>query len=350
MQTVNLMDLNIEETKQLVTGFGEPVYRARQIYGWVHQKGISQFSEMTDLPLSLREKLQNVCITGGLEVITKKAARDGTTKYLFGLHDGNAVESVFLPHEYGSGVCVSSQVGCRMGCRFCASTIGGVIRSLSAGEIYAQVTGIQADVGSRVSSIVVMGSGEPMDNLTEVLKFIRMVSSPDGLNIGARHITVSTCGVVPGILQLAGEKMQITLSVSLHASNDEIRDKLMPVNRKYPIGVLMEVCREYVLITNRRITFEYSLINDFNDLPEHAAELGRLLKGLLCHVNLIPLNPVEERDYRRSEPKRVQAFKDTLEKTGVRVTVRKEMGIDIDAACGQLRRRAARGHTMPGRR
>lgn len=344
------MDLNLQETEEFVAGLGEPKYRGRQIFGWIHRKGVSRFADMTNLPAALRERLQAVSITGALEVVTCRKSADGTAKYLFGLQDGNAVESVFLPHEYGIGVCVSSQVGCRMGCRFCASTIGGLVRDLSAGEIYAQVTGIEADTGARVGSIVVMGSGEPMDNLPAVIKFIQLVTSPAGLQIGARHITVSTCGVVPGIRELAREDMQITLSVSLHAPNDEIRDSIMPINRKYPIGDLMEACRDYIAATNRRITFEYALINEFNDTPENARELARLLKGMLCHVNLIPLNKVEEREFQRSHRERVNNFAGTLEKMGIPVTVRKEMGSDIDAACGQLRRRAAQGNFSPGRR
>ena len=237
-----------------------------------------------------------------------------------------------------------------MGCRFCASTMEGLVRNLSAGEIYAQVMGIQAKAVTRVDSVVIMGSGEPMDNLDQVLKFIFLVNSPDGLNIGSRHITVSTCGVVPGILRLAEVNNQVTLSISLHAPNDEIRDRIMPINRKYPIGELIRACKEYVRKTNRRITFEYALINGINDNKEQAGELGRLLKGLLCHVNLIPLNQVKEREYMKPEQARVRQFKDALQVLGVPVTVRKEMGGDIDAACGQLRRRVAGGQPSPGRR
>jgi len=342
------MDLNIAETGELVAGLGEPGYRAGQIYRWVHQKGAVEFSQMTDLPLELKKKLQSVSIPGGLEIQSRQNSVDGTVKYLFGLRDGNAVESVFLPHDYGNSVCVSSQAGCRMGCRFCASAIGGLVRNLSAGEIYAQVMGIQVDTAERISSIVVMGSGEPMDNLQAVVKFVNMVTSSDGLHIGVRHITISTCGVVPGILQLAKLKLQLTLSVSLHAPNDQVRDRIMPINKKYPIAVLIEACRSYTAATTRRVTFEYALVGGGNDSPEHSAELGRLLKGLLCHVNLIPLNPVEEREYRKPKPGRVQAFKETLEKMGIPVTVRREMGTDIDAACGQLRRRAIGKQVTPG--
>lgn len=344
------MDLNIAETEQMIQDIGEPRYRGRQIFKWVHQKGAAEFAEMTDLPKELRDKLQGLTTPGGLSVITAKTSADGTTKYLFGLADGNAVESVFLPHDYGCSVCVSSQVGCRMGCRFCASTMEGLVRNLTAGEIYAQVMGIQTHTGTRVDSVVIMGSGEPMDNLDEVLKFIFLIISPDGLNIGSRHITVSTCGVVPGIHRLAEVNNQVTLSISLHAPNDEIRDRIMPINRKYPIGELIQACREYVQKTNRRVTFEYALINGVNDSREQARELGRLLQGLLCHVNLIPLNKVEEREYTKPAPARVKEFKDTLQGLGIPVTVRKEMGGDIDAACGQLRRRVSGGQPAPGRR
>ncbi|HWI54513.1 MAG TPA: 23S rRNA (adenine(2503)-C(2))-methyltransferase RlmN [Desulfobacteria bacterium] len=349
MDKLNLMDLSLKETEELITSMGEPRFRGRQIFKWVHQKGILRFAEMTDQPAKLREKLESACYLGNLEVSAKQNSADGTTKYLFKVYDTNSVESVLLPHDYGISVCVSSQVGCRMGCRFCASTIGGLVRNLSAGEIYSQVISIQKDSGKRVGSIVVMGSGEPFDNYDEVIKFIRLIISPDALNIGARHITVSTCGDVPGIKRFAGEGLQVTLSISLHAPNDELRDQIMPVNRKYPIASLINACRDYISITNRRITFEYALINDFNDSYEQALELGRLLKGLLCHVNLIPLNQVDEREYRQSNLSKVRAFHNTLEKVGVPVTIRKRMGADIDAACGQLRRRAAQGEITPGR-
>lgn len=333
------MSLNRQETEELISAMGEPKFRGKQIFKWVHQKGVSQFAEMTDIPIKLRERLESECTLGSQSIMAKQKSSDGTVKYLFELSDGHAVESVFLPHDYGVSVCVSSQVGCRMGCRFCASTIGGLVRNLSSGEIYAQVIGIEKDQGRRVGSVVIMGSGEPLDNLAEVIKFIGLITSEDGLNIGARHITVSTCGEVPGIRSLAAERMQITLSISLHAPNDEIRDQIMPINKKYPIKTLIKACEDYICLTNRRITFEYALINNFNDSQEQAIELGRLLKGLLCHVNLIPLNQIDERDFQQSKPGRVQAFRSALEKVGIQATVRREMGADIDAACGQLRRK-----------
>ncbi|WP_418792580.1 23S rRNA (adenine(2503)-C(2))-methyltransferase RlmN [Phosphitispora sp. TUW77] len=334
------MDLSIEETGELVAGFGEPRFRAAQIYKWVHQKGVSRFDEMTDLSLDLREKLRGLTIPGNLEILARQKSKDGTAKFLFGLQDNESIESVFLPHDYGNSVCVSTQVGCRMGCRFCASAMGGLVRNLTAGEIYAQVTGIQNDTGKRVSSIVIMGSGEPMDNLDHVLKFIAMVTDASGLHIGSRHITLSTCGVVPGIRKLAAYNLQITLSVSLHAPNDLIRDSIMPINRKHPIKELMGACSEYISVTNRRVTFEYALIQGVNDSAGQAEELGSLLRGMLCHVNLIPLNRVQERDYRQADRERVHRFTHILEGAGIPVTVRREKGADIDAACGQLRRRA----------
>ena len=346
-KTINLLDLSIEETGELVAGLGEPRYRAAQIYKWVHQKGVSRFEEMTDLSLELREKLQSLATPGNLEVLARQESKDGTVKFLFGLRDSESVESVFLPHEYGNSVCVSTQVGCRMGCGFCASTMGGLVRNLTPGEIYAQVTGIQNDTGERISSIVIMGSGEPMDNLDHVLKFITMVTAASGLHIGARHITLSTCGVVPGIRKLAAFDLQITLSVSLHAPNDLLRDTMMPVNRKYPVRELMEACREYISVTNRRVTFEYALIQGVNDSAGQAEELVRLLRGMLCHVNLIPLNRVDERDYRQSDRERVQKFRQILEGAGIPATVRREKGADIDAACGQLRRRAVKEWRWP---
>ncbi len=350
MELVNLMDLNIPETEQLVTGLGEPRYRADQVFQWIHRQGVTRFAEMTNLPLGLRSKLETVSCLGNLTLVTKKTAADGTAKYLFGLRDGQAVESVLLAHDYGRGVCISCQVGCRMGCRFCASTIGGLVRNLTAGEMYAQVMGVRAETGKKISNVVVMGSGEPLDNLSQVLKFIDLITSAQGLNIGSRRITVSTCGVVPGIRQLAGAKPQVTLSVSLHAPDDATRDRLMPINRKYPLQALLEACREYIAITNRRITFEYILIDGCNDSPEQAGKLGRLLQGLLCHVNLIPLNEVPERGFQGSKPAMVRGFQETLVKMGVPVTVRQEMGTGIEAACGQLRRRAAWEQPGPERR
>lgn len=337
---VNLKDMTLPEMEEFFAGLGEPKFRARQVCGWIFQRGVEDFNEMTDLSLSLRQKLSEVAAVTGVRIIQKQVAKDGTAKYLMRMADGEAVESVLLRHDYGNSVCVSSQVGCRMGCRFCASTIGGLVRDLTPGEIYSQVQAIQGDTGERVSSVVIMGSGEPLDNLPAVEKFIMLITAAYGLNIGARHITLSTCGLVPTIRELAARKLPITLSVSLHAPNDELRDQIMPVNKKYPIRELLAACREYISITKRRVTFEYALIRGFNDSREMARELGRLLKGMLCHVNLIPVNPVKERGYQKPDPSLVRDFQRMLEELGVPATVRREMGSDIDAACGQLRRKA----------
>jgi len=337
---VDLKDLTLPEMEQFFTGLGEPKFRAGQVCRWIFQRGAEKFDEMTDLSLALRQKLAGLAYIAGLRILQKQVAKDGTAKYLFALADGETVESVLLRHDYGNSVCVSSQVGCRMGCRFCASAIGGLVRNLTAGEIYSQVQTIQEDTGQRVSSVVIMGSGEPLDNLPAVEKFMALITAPYGLNIGARHITLSTCGLAPAIRELAARKLPITLSVSLHAPNDELRDRIMPVNKKYPLKELMAACREYISITKRRVTFEYALIRGFNDSRELAGELGRLLQGMLCHVNLIPVNPVKEREYQKPDPARVREFQQEMEKLRVPVTVRREMGADIDAACGQLRRKA----------
>lgn len=338
-EKLNLKDLTLAEMEKFMAGLGEPKYRAGQVCRWVFQRGVRDFGEMTDLSLGLRQKLAEVATVSGVRILQKQVAKDGTAKYLFELQDGEAVESVLIPHDYGNSVCVSSQVGCRMGCQFCASTIGGLVRNLTAGEIYSQVQAIQEDAGQRVSSVVIMGSGEPLDNLPEVEKFIELITAPYGLNIGARHITLSTCGLTPVIRELAAKELPITLSVSLHAPNDELRDQIMPVNKKYPISELLAACREYISITKRRVTFEYALIRGFNDSREMARELGRLLHGMLCHVNLIPVNPVIERGYKKPDPAGVREFQRVLEELGVPSTVRREMGAEIDAACGQLRRK-----------
>jgi len=340
LSKVDLKSLELTEMEELLSQLGEARYRGRQVCRWVLQKGVSSFGEMTNLSKDLQARLAEVAYIGKLELITKQVSqKDGTAKYLLGLPDGQAVESVLMIHQYGVSACVSSQVGCRMACRFCASTLGGLVRNLNAGEIYDQVLAMQQDSGRRVGSVVIMGSGEPLENYDQTLKFIRLVTAPYGLNIGARHITLSTSGIVPGIYDLAREGLPITLAVSLHAPNNEIRDQLMPVNKKFPIGELITACREYISITNRRVTFEYALMAGINDSPGQAEELARLLRGLLCHVNLIPINPVTERGLSRPEPPVIRRFQQVLQEAGIEVSIRRELGTDIDAACGQLRRR-----------
>jgi 23S rRNA (adenine2503-C2)-methyltransferase len=307
---------------------------------------------MTDLPRALRERLAAAAWISCPEILARRASKRGDTiKYLFGLHDGQVVESVLMKHNYGNSACISTQVGCRMGCRLCASGLEGLVRNLSSGEMYDQVLGMQKDIGQRVSHLVLMGSGEPLDNYYATLAFIRQISAAWGLNIGLRHITVSTCGLVPQIRALAAERLPLTLAVSLHAPNDVLRDKLVPVNKKYPIAQLIASCRDYARETGRRVTFEYTLIRGVNDHNEHALELGRLLSGMLAHVNLIPANPVTERGITRPSRERVKNFKQLVEKHSVATTVRRELGAEINAACGQLRRRVYPGGAVvaPGR-
>ncbi len=337
---INLKALDYRGLTQFLAGLGEPEFRARQVWQWLWQKGAVDFAQMTNLSKALREKLEQQSWIGYLKVLAKQVSReDGTSKYLFGLPDGQAVESVLMRHNYGLSVCVSTQVGCRMGCRFCASTMEGLVRNLEAWEIYDQVLRAQVDAGDRVGSVVIMGSGEPLENYANVLRFIRLLNDPQGLNIGQRHITLSTCGVVPKINDLAREDLDITLSISLHATTDEVRNEIMPINRKYPLGELLQACKAYLAATKRRITFEYALLSGVNDRPEEAHSLGKLLKGLLCHVNLIPLNPVEGRDFAKPSREKVRDFQKIVESYGLETTVRRELGADIDAACGQLRRR-----------
>jgi len=341
---IDLRDLTLSELAGLIQEMDVERYRAKQIAEWVFQKGAGSFEEMTNLPRSLQKRLAVVAGIGRVEVLKRQVSREGdTVKYLFKLGDGQAVESVLMKHNYGNSACVSTQAGCRMGCRFCASSLEGFVRNLSSGEIYGQVLGMQMDSGERVSHVVIMGSGEPLDNYRATLAFIKNVSAPYGLNIGQRHITVSTCGLAPRIRELAGEKLAVTLAVSLHAPNDSLRDVLVPVNKKYPLRVLMEACRDYTMKTGRRITFEYALIAGVNDGRELAAELGGLLSGMLCHVNLISANPVPERGIKPPARRQVVMFKKIIENMGIAVTVRRGLGADIDAACGQLRQKTLAG-------
>lgn len=331
-------DLNLIQLEKLMGKLGEKKYRAKQVARWLFQKGASSFDEMTDLPLDLRARLKEIGTPGGLTIIKRQVSKDGTCKYLFGLDDGNAVEGVLMVYKYGLTACVSTQVGCRMGCKLCASGLEGLVRNLRPGEIYDQVTTMQNDVQKRVGNVVLMGSGEPLDNYDNVIDFIKKITAQYGLNIGYRHITLSTCGLVPQIKRLGKEKIPITLAISLHAPYDDLRDTLVPVNKKYPLDELLQACRQYVELTGRRVTFEYALINNVNDSPVHAKELARKLKNMLCLVNLIPANPVPERGIKKSPRERVARFKAVLEGCGINVTVRRGLGADINAACGQLRR------------
>lgn len=338
-EKADIKSLTLEEVKELLKGMGEKPFRAAQLYQWMHEKLAGSFDEMSNLPKSLREKLEQCCTYTVLKPVCVKVSEiDGTRKYLFELQDGNVIESVLMRYHHGNSVCVSSQVGCRMGCRFCASTLDGLERNLLPSEILDQVYRIQADIGERISNVVVMGSGEPLDNYDNLIRFIRLLTAEGGLNISQRNITVSTCGIVPGILRLAEEGLPITLALSLHAPNDEVRRTLMPVANAYALKDVLAACRTYFENTGRRLTFEYSLVQGVNDNLEEARELAALLRDHHGHVNLIPVNPIKERDYVQSGKKAVEAFRRQLEKSGINATVRREMGRDIDGACGQLRK------------
>ncbi|RJX19165.1 MAG: 23S rRNA (adenine(2503)-C(2))-methyltransferase RlmN [Ammonifex sp.] len=338
MRRMDAKSLSIDEIESFFSGLGEPRFRARQVVNWLFVKGADNFDQMTNLPLGLRARLAEL-LTITVPVIAAKRSTDGglTVKYLFQLTDGEKIETVLMHRPWGRTVCVSSQVGCRMGCRFCASGKGGLIRNLSPGELYDQVLFIQKDTGLRPSHIVLMGTGEPFDNLDNTLRFLRTITHPASIGIGARHITLSTCGVVPGIHALAELGLQVGLAVSIHAPNDRLRDRLVPVNRRYPLRSLIGACREFCGKTGRRVTFEYTLIAGENDGAGEARELAELLKGLSCHVNLIPLNRVTDRRFEATPPERVKLFKKILEKEGLVVTTRREVGGGIAAACGQLR-------------
>lgn len=337
---VDLKSLTYEELSEFVLELGEPKFRAKQIFSWL-SKGACDFSEMTDLSKETQKKLMDKAKISKLVIERKLVSRlDGTVKYLFGLDDGNCIETVVMRYNHGLSVCISSQVGCRMSCGFCASTIGGLIRNLTAGEILDQVIFAQKDMGERISNIVMMGIGEPLDNFDNVMTFLKNVGDKNGLNIGYRHISISTCGLVPKIYELAEKKLQINLCISLHAPNNKTRDKIMPVNKKYRIEDIIHACREYINKTSRRITFEYSLISGVNDSEADAKELSELLSGLLCHVNLIPVNKVEEREFTHGSKKSIFNFCKMLNDRKINATVRRELGSDISASCGQLRRKA----------
>ena len=335
---IDLKSMTLEELSGFLRSMGEPAFRGRQVFTWLH-KGVSSFDEMSNLSKALREKLKEQCILTVPRVAKKQvSARDGTIKYLWQMADGNCVESVLMRYHHGNTVCISSQVGCRMGCAFCASTIAGKVRNLTPAEMLDQVLFTQQDSGAEVSNIVLMGIGEPMDNLDNVLRFLELVNHPDGINIGMRHISLSTCGVIPGIARLAELGLQLTLSVSLHAPDSETRSKIMPVNRAYDVEALFAACHEYFRKTGRRISFEYAMIDGVNDHDWQADLIAKRLRGMPGHVNLIPLNEVTERPFRPS--RRMAAFQKQLEAQGITATVRRSLGGDIDASCGQLRRRA----------
>ena len=344
---MNLKSMTLGEMTQLFKDMGQPAFRAKQVYTWLH-RGVRSYEEMTNLPKPLRERLAAEYPIYAPKVVRKQESqRDGTIKYLWQLSDGNCVETVLMRYHYGNTVCISTEVGCRMGCAFCASTLGGLVRRLEPFEMLDQVLFTQVDSGQPISHIVLMGIGEPLDNFDNVMRFLELVNSPEGMNISMRHISLSTCGLVPKIDELAKRNLQLTLSVSLHAPNDAVRDTIMPVNKAYPSQELIDACRRYYAATSRRISFEYAMIGGVNDSRENAKELLKRMKGLPCHFNLIPLNHVEESPLKPSTKEAVAAFQKTLEDGGIPATVRRTLGGDIDASCGQLRRKYNREKPSP---
>ena len=336
---MNLKSQTLPELAGIFKELGQPQFRAKQVYTWLH-KGVRSYDEMTNLPKALRETLEERYPICPPKVVRRQESqRDGTIKYLWRLSDGNCVETVLMRYHYGNTVCISTEVGCRMGCAFCASTLGGLVRRLEPQEMLDQVLFTQVDSGLPISHIVLMGIGEPLDNFDDVMRFLELVNSPEGMNISMRHISLSTCGLVPKIDELAQKKLQLTLSISLHAPNNEIRNRIMPVNKAYPIEQLLDACRRYYQATSRRISFEYAMIRGVNDSPENARELLERMKGLPAHFNLIPLNHVEESPLQPSTRASVAAFQKILEDGGIPTTVRRTLGGDIDASCGQLRRK-----------
>ena len=336
---MNLKSMTLPELSALLKEMGQPAFRAKQLYGWLH-RGVRSYEEMTNLPGALRAALaEKYPINAPTVVRRQESQKDGTIKYLWQLSDGNCVETVLMRYHYGNTVCISTEVGCRMGCAFCASTIGGLVRRLEPFEMLDEVLFTQVDSGQPISHIVLMGIGEPLDNFDNVMRFLELVNSPEGMNISMRHISLSTCGLVPRIDELAKRKLQLTLSVSLHAPNDRVRNTIMPVNKAYPTQELLDACRRYYAETSRRISFEYAMIDGVNDSVDNAKELIRRLKGLPAHFNLIPLNHVEESPLKPSSKSAVALFQKTLEDAGIPATVRRTLGGDIDASCGQLRRK-----------
>ena len=340
IKKLDIRSMMFDELAVWVKSVGQPAFRAKQIFEWVHAKGIAHAEDMTNVPKKLIEEIKKQHMYGVEEVTRLVSKQDGTNKFLFRLQDGNVLESVLMRYKHGNSVCISSQVGCRMGCRFCASTVGGLIRSLKTSEMLDQIYEIQRTTGERVSNIILMGIGEPLDNYDNVVKFIRMISDENGLNISQRNITLSTCGLVDRLKKLVDEKLTITIAISLHAPNDELRREMMPIANRYSIHEIIDACRYYVDMTGRRITFEYSMVEGKNDSRECAMQLVELVRGLNCHINLIPLNPVEGRMGQRSKGADIQNFKLLLEKNHTNVTIRREMGRDINGACGQLRNEA----------
>ncbi len=335
----NIKEYNLDELKNEIEALGEKKYRAEQIFKWIYVDKVKEFDEMTNLSLDLREKLKQNYTICNFKILKKQESVDGTKKYLFDVLDGNAIETVLMQYHHGKTICVSSQIGCKMGCKFCASTGIKFIRNLTSGEIVEQVLAVEQDIGDKISNIVFMGIGEPFDNYDNVMKAIKILNNQKGLNIGARHISISTSGIVPMIYKFADEEGQCTLSISLHATNDEKRSKMMPINNRYNIKELMEACKYYINKTNKRISFEYALAKDNNDNLEDAKELVKLLKGMLCHVNLIPINKIENGSFTKSSNENIIKFRDYLNENGIVATIRRELGSDIDAACGQLRRK-----------
>ena len=335
----NIKDYNLDELQEELINMGEKKFRAEQIFKWIYKEKVKSFDEMTNLSIELREKLKENYTMCNYNILKKQESKDGTKKYLFDVLDGNAIETVLMQYHHGKTVCVSSQIGCKMGCKFCASTGIQFVRNLTAGEIVEQILAVEQDINDKISNIVFMGIGEPLDNYDNVIKAIKIMNNPKGLEIGTRHISISTSGLVPRIYDLANEKIQCTLSISLHATTDEIRSSMMPVNNSYNIEELIKACKYYLEKTNRRISFEYALAKENNDNLEDAKRLVKLFRGMICHVNLIPINKIENGNYTKSSNENILKFRDYLNDNGIVATVRRELGSDIEAACGQLRRK-----------
>ncbi len=334
----NIKDLDLEDLKEELKQIGEKPFRAEQIFKWIHQDKISNFDEMTNISLGLREKIKENYTICDFNILRKLESKDGTIKYLFDVLDGNVIETVLMRYKHGNTICVSTQIGCKMGCKFCASTGIAFIRDLTAGEIVEQIIKVEQDTGERISNVVYMGIGEPLDNYDNTIKSVHILNNQKGINIGARHISISTSGLVPQIYKLAEEKIPCTLSISLHNTTNEQRSSMMPVNKKYPIEELIKACKDYIKSTNRRISFEYALAKDNNDNLDDAKRLVSLIRGINCHVNLIPINKIENGDFIKSSNENIIKFRDYLNSKGIVATIRRELGSDIDAACGQLRR------------